>query len=223
MPRIARVSAPGIAHHITQRGNNRETIFLDEEERHQYLGLLKKYSDRHGMKVLAYCLMSNHVHILGIPEKADSLGNTLRDTHMRYSQYVNRKYKRSGHLWQGRFFSCPLDNVHILAAARYIERNPVRAELVRRAEEWKWSSARAHISDVTDELLSEDTMFLGLVNDWREFINEPDDMEVVEILRKSTRTGRPLGNKGFVTQIENFLSRVLRLKKAGRPPKKKNE
>ena len=223
MSRIARVSVPGIAHHITQRGNNRETIFMDEKDNYQYLEWLKKYSDKYGMKIWAYCLMGNHIHLLTIPEKANSLSHTLRDAHMRYSQYVNHKYKRSGHLWQGRFFSCPLDDVHMLAVARYIERNPVRARLVRKAEKWQWSSAKAHVSGISDKLLSEDTTLLNLVEDWKEFLREQDNKEVVENLRKSTRTGRPFGNEKFVIHIESLISRILHPKKGGRPPKQKND
>lgn len=223
MPRIARVSVPGIPHHITQRGNNREVIFLDEEDHRQYLAWLKKYSEKYGLNVLAYCLMSNHVHLLGTPMKKDSLSTTLRDSHMRYAQYMNHKYSRSGHLWQGRFFSCPLDETHMLVAARYIERNPIRVKLVRRAQEWKWSSARAHVSGATDEFLSGDAFLLDLVKNWGEFVSEPDDIEIVENLRKNTRTGRPLGNKEFGAQIEKLLSRILHPKKGGRPPRNKGD
>jgi len=217
MPRIARVLVPGVAHHITQRGNNRQIVFWDEEDRHQYLEWLKKYNAKWGIDVLAYCLMDNHIHLLCIPQKENSLSNALRDTHMRYSQYANRKYKQSGHLWQGRFFSCPLDDVHMLASARYIERNPVRAKLVTLPEQWQWSSAKAHVNAIKNELLSDDKILLDSVESWKVFITEPDDPEIVENLRKNTLTGRPLGDKDFVSRIETFLNRILLPKKIGRP------
>lgn len=136
MPRIARATVPGTPHHITQRGNNREIIFFDDKDRRRYLKWLKEYTNRHRLEVWAYCLMNNHIHLIVVPEREESLGNALRDTHMRYAQYINRRYRRSGHLWQGRFFSCALDSAHLLAAVRYVERNPVRAGFVMRSEEW---------------------------------------------------------------------------------------
>jgi putative transposase len=127
MPRIARVVAVGLPHHITQRGNYRQDVFFDTDDRRQYLLWIGEYSAKYGLSVLAYCLMQNHVHFIAIPREANSLAKTFNAAHMRYSQYFNKKLKQRGHLWQGRFYSCVLDESHLMLASRYIERNPVRA------------------------------------------------------------------------------------------------
>ena len=145
MPRIARIVAVGLPHHITQRGNYRQEVFLDDSDRRQYLSWIQDYSLKYRLSILAYCLMPNHVHYIAIPQEEDSLAKTFNIAHMRYSQYFNKKIKAGGHLWQGRFYSCILDEPHLLMAAKYIERNPVRARLVKKPWEWRWSSAPAHI------------------------------------------------------------------------------
>ena len=132
MPRIARLVAIGLPHHITQRGNYRQDVFLDDNDRIKYLSWIREYSDKYGLSILSYCLMQNHVHFIVIPEREDSLAKTFNTAHMRYSHYFNKKLKATGHLWQGRFYSCVLDGPHLIVAAKYIERNPVRARLVNK-------------------------------------------------------------------------------------------
>lgn len=129
MPRLARVVGIGLPHHITQRGNYRQSVFNSDDDRSRYLRWVAEYSGKHGLAVLAYCLMGNHVHFIAVPALEDSLARVFNSAHMRYSQYFNWKHKVSGHLWQARFFSCVLDSGRLLAAARYVERNPVRAGL----------------------------------------------------------------------------------------------
>jgi putative transposase len=146
MPRVARIVLPGQPHHVTQRGNNRQDVFFVDDDRHAYLDLLQAHGERFGFTVLGYCLMSNHVHIVGTPTRADSLAKAIGRTHFRYSQYINRRHRRSGHLWQNRFFSCALDEVYLWRTLCYVERNPVRAKLVRRAWAYPWSSASVHVS-----------------------------------------------------------------------------
>ena len=139
MPRIARVSAAGYPHHITQRGNNKDEAFFDDEDRRVYLDVLKRYKDKHKMKILAYCLMGNHVHVLAVPEKETTLARGIGGTNLLYTQYINRKYNRSGRLWQNRFFSSVVEEEpYLWAVIRYIEQNPVRAKLVKRAEDYEW-------------------------------------------------------------------------------------
>lgn len=145
MPRIARIVAVGLPHHITQRGNYRQNVFLDDDDRKQYLSWIQEYSNEYDLSILAYCLMQNHVHLIAIPDRQSSLAKTFNVAHMRYSQYFNKKMQATGHLWQGRFYSCILDEPHLMVAAKYIERNPVRANIVRKPWEGKWSSALAHI------------------------------------------------------------------------------
>jgi putative transposase len=219
MPRIARVVAPGLPHHVTQRGNRRMNVFLDDKDRREYLGFLEQYRDKHSLEILAYCLMSNHIHLVAVPKEDHSLARTLADTHMRYAQHFNWKYSESGHLWQGRFFSCVLDERHTLASARYVERNPVRAGLVGRAWEYRWSSARGHVGESRDSLLSDRWPGKRLIAQWRELLVEFEDVRQVEGIRASTRTGRPLGTPRFIDRLERTMGRMMRPKKAGRPPK----
>jgi len=145
MPRRARVVFEGVVHHITQRGNYRQNVFEDDSDKRKYVEFIREYSEKYGMKIYAYCLMSNHVHFIAAPVKEDSLAMTFKYSNMRYSSYFNRKNRRSGHLWQGRFYSCPLQFEHALEALRYVERNPVRAKMVELPWEYQWSSAREHV------------------------------------------------------------------------------
>jgi len=131
VPRLARIVLPGVPHHITQRGNNRQDVFFVDDDRRAYLDLLGQHAERFGLKVLGYCLMANHVHLIATPSAEESLAKAVGRTHFGYTQYVNRHHRRSGHLWQNRFYSCALDEVHLWRAMRYTERNPVRGKLVR--------------------------------------------------------------------------------------------
>ncbi len=139
--------AEGVAHHVTQRGNARRVVFDSDADRVVYLHLLRQYSILHQCALVGYCLMSNHMHLIAVPGRADSLPVVLRDVHGRYATYLNGRQSASGHVWQGRYFSCPLDAQHLWAALRYVERNPVRAGMAGRAEEYEWSSAGAHCGD----------------------------------------------------------------------------
>jgi putative transposase len=221
MPRIARVVAPGVPHHVTQRGNRREDVFFEKSDRRTYLGLLQEYAERNGLEIVAYCLMSNHVHLVVIPEKEESLASTLRPVHLRYTQWVNKRRGETGILWQGRFFSCPLDDDHYWNAIRYVERNPVRAKLVERAEDFSWSSAAARCGLIEDALLMELEGSPFEPSEWAAWLEDPDDVSMIERLRQRTRTGRPAGSAAFIERIEHALGRALRLRKAGRPRKLK--
>ena len=221
MPRIARVCARGYPHHITQRGNNREKAFFDDEDRRFYLDVLTRYRDKYKMKILAYCLMGNHVHVLAVPERQTSLARGIGGTNLLYTQYVNRKYTRSGRLWQNRFFSSLVEKEpYLWAVMRYIERNPVRAKLVKRAEDYAWSSAGAHVSGKQDEVLSDEGQFNEKeIKAYREFIRK-DDREIDTAIRRATSTGRPLGSEGFIKKLQKALRRDLLPKKGGRPNKR---
>ena len=159
MPRIARAVAKGYPHHIIQRGNNREVVFYDNEDKKLYLALLEKYAEKRDSLVMAYCLMSNHVHILIRPRSEEALSKTMQGVTLCYSQYANRKYGRSGRLWESRYHSCIVDQEKYLwAVARYIEQNPVRAGMERKSEEYSYSSARAHVKGMEDEVLGEEAV-----------------------------------------------------------------
>mgnify|MGYP001576049070 CR=1 FL=1 len=221
MPRIARVCAEGYPHHITQRGNNKEKVFFNDNDRRFYLDSLQRYKDKFAMKILAYCLMGNHVHVLAVPEKETSLARGMGGTNLLYTQYINRKYNRSGRLWQNRFFSAVLEKEpYLWAVMRYIEENPVRAKLVKKAEDYTWSSARAHVWGIKDDVLSDESQFNEKeIRLYREFIRK-DDKEINAVIRRATSTGRPLGSEGFVKKLEKALKRDLVPKKGGRPKKK---
>jgi putative transposase len=219
MARIARVVYPGVPHHVTQRGNRRDDVFFGEEDRRRYLELILEYSRRHALDVWAWCLMTNHVHFVAVPTGADSLAATFKPVDMRYSQHVNRTQRLTGHLWQGRPYSCPLDDTHLWMAVRYVERNPVRAGLVARAEEWPWSSAAGHAGLRHDPLVTGNLERRGVVADWREWLRQGDDEESMNRLRHVTRSGRPLGSADFVARLEAFAGRHLAARAVGRPKK----
>ena len=218
MPRIARVVVPGLPHHITQRGNRRADVFFDDHDRRRYLFLLGRYAERHGLAIWAYCLMTNHVHFVVVPATEGSLGRAFRDAHQAYAAWLNRKMRESGHLWQGRFFSCVLDDPHVWACVRYVERNPVRAGLVGRAEDWPWSSAAAHCGHREDPLLSPVQMPWP-VPDWPEYLRD-EDAAATAVIRRRTSTGRPCGSQAFVEHLESALGRLLAPRKPGRKPKR---
>ncbi len=147
MPRIPRIVAPGLPHHVTQRGNNRQSIFHGKEDPVLYLEWFREYAMKYGLTVLGYCIMDNHVHFIVVPQSTGSLAKVFRLLNMRYSHYVNRKMGTCGHLWQGRFFSCIVNGPHLLTTLKYVERNPVRAGMVSFPWEWELSSAREHIGE----------------------------------------------------------------------------
>jgi putative transposase len=216
---MARAVVAGIPHHVTQRGNRREDVLFDEADYRRYLSLLGEYAFARGFEVLAYCLMTNHLHLVVIPAEDGTLASVLKPVHLCYAQYVNRTHGLSGRLWQGRFFSCAMDDAHTLAAIRYVERNPVRARLVRRAENYTWSSAAAHVGLCTDPLLSDITRLKTSagVENWSEWLRETEESTLLDGLRLNTRTGRPLGTDEFVSRVERKTGRTLRPQPGGRP------
>lgn len=219
MPRIARVIVPNIPYHITQRGNYKQDVFLNDKDKLKYLSLVKENSKQYKVEILAYCLMNNHVHFAVVPQRPDSLSLMFKYVSMRYSQYFNRKLDRRGHLWQDRYFSCPLDKDHLFEVFRYIENNPVKAGLVKSAEDYPWSSAKSHIfSDFSsDELLVDYTKYSKEIKNWKEYLNETSNEQLVLNLKKCTRSGKPAGNKDFIQDLEFKIGRVLRSKPMGRP------
>ncbi len=165
--------------------------------------------------------MSNHVHFIAVPMEDDALAKTFNTLHMRYSQYTNVKQNNRGHLWQGRFFSCALDEKHVYAGVRYVENNPVKARIVRKAEQYRWSSARAHVRGEADPVLAEDCYLVKRIKDWSKYLREKGDTVLVEEIRQSTKTGRPCGDEGFLLRLEKKLGRRLAALPRGRPRKTK--
>ncbi|MCK4600747.1 transposase [Candidatus Bipolaricaulota bacterium] len=214
MARIARVVAPGSPHHITQRGNRRQETFFCDEDYRVYLDLMAEWCFRCKVEVWTYCLMPNHVHLIAVPESADGLRRAIGEAHRRYTRRVNFRAGWRGHLWQGRFASFPMDESYLLAAARYVELNPVRAELAEKPEVYPWSGAAAHMSG-RDDVLVKVSPLLEMVGDWREFLSEAVTEQQGEEIRRHERTGRPLGDKNFVVELEKALDRILRCQKPG--------
>lgn len=214
MARIARVVAPGIPHHITQRGNRRLPTFFRDEDYEAYLALLSEWCRTCGVEVWAYCLMPNHVHLIAVPETEEGLRRAIGEAHRRYTRMINSRAGWSGHLWQGRFASFVMDEDYLLAAARYVELNPIRAGLTADPFAWRWSSAAAHLAGQDDTLVKVAPL-LELAGDWRRFLWESTADDLVNDLRKHEKTGRPLGSGGFLRQLEETLNRILRKQKPG--------
>ena len=219
MVRSPRIVIPGVPHHVTQRGNNCQDVFLRPEDRSMYLKALSRYAGKYELDILGYCLMTNHVHLLVTPRSEESLSLGMGQTHWRYSQAFNRFHDRSGHLWQGRFYSCPLDDVHAYRTLSYIETNPVRARIVRKAWDYPWSSAQCHVG------MDDPPRWLKMAP-WSEWSNpkewkgqleiKPEDT-YLEAIHRHTLRGHPLGNDGFISRLEKKLGCRLRPRPIGRP------
>jgi len=222
MARFARVVVVDVAHHVTQRGNARQVILSSDGDRVAYLELLRHYSELHGLALQGYCLMSNHVHLIAVPRAAEALAQALKQAHGRYASYWNARNSSSGHVWQGRFYSCPLGETHLWRALRYVELNPVRAGIVAEAAQWRWSSAAAHCGSGTPEALLEMERWRRrwTAAEWREHPAAGESSGDVAMVRQYTHTGRPLGSEEFVAELEHSTLRRLVPRKAGRPAKR---
>ena len=226
MPRRPRFVLPGAAHHVTQRGNNRQAVFFSDQDRIRYLHMLRHNCRRYDLRVLGWCLMTNHVQLIAIPGASESLALCLRQTQSQYSWELNRHQNRVGHLWQNRFFSCPLGPTHLLSAMRYVDLNPVRAGMTAEPWDWRWSSSRAHTSPhLRDQLLGwpwlkwveEARLGAWSYPDWKAALllaSRPDELDPI---RRATKLGEPLGSDEFVRALEAKAGRRLRVQARGRP------
>jgi len=215
MARIARVVAPKYPHHIVQRGNRRQQVFFVKEDYELYLRLLKFYSRKFNLKVACYCLMPNHVHIIGIPQQKEGLAQAIGETHRNYTTLINRREKWAGYLWQGRFRSYILDEAYLISATRYILLNPVRASMVRDVSAYEWSSIKVHLGKKKDDLI-EDSLLQKHIKDWHSFLSKGLKDSKIHELKKHERTGRPLGGEKFIERLEQLLHVRLRKQKPGR-------
>jgi putative transposase len=217
MARMARVVVPGIPYHITQRGNRRQDTFFREGDYRLYRHLLSDQCARNSVRVWAYCLMPNHVHLVVVPQHPDGLHKALGEAHRRYTRHINVREDWRGYLWQGRFASFPMDERHLIAAVRYVELNPVRAHLCDTAVQWPWSSARAHLRGRDDELVAVAPM-ASLIGNWEAYLSLGAQSEEFDAFRRHARTGRPLGSDAFVERLEQVTGRRLRKRKPGPRP-----
>jgi len=223
MARLARLVVPDVPHHVTQRGNRRQPVFFGDEDYAAYRELVSEACAERGVRCLAWCLMPDHVHLILTPPVADGLRAALSEAHRRYSRRINFAHGWTGYLWQGRFASYPMDEAHLLAAVRYVELNPVRAKLAARAEDWRWSSARAHVTGKPDGL-TDLSALAGVHRNWRAMLRNgleagdlpPDEEAAIE---SHIRTGRPRGSEAFIGALEALTGRSLKRRKPGRKPK----
>lgn len=221
MPRIARIVVPDYPHHITHRGNNRQDIFFVDDDRRAYLAILKENCVKFGLNVFAYCLMTNHIHLIAVPEQEDSLAKAIGRTDFQYTQYINKMHKRTGHLWEGRFYSCALDDKGFWLASKYVELNPVRAKMCRLPCRYKWSSAAAHTGEKDKSRLLDLKTWNKMISvkEWQKELVQGLDLEQISKLRLSTHRGRPLGTDSFLSKLEKLLGRRVRPLPHGRPRK----
>jgi len=231
VPRRARLSLPGIPWHIIQRGNNRSVCFFAEEDYRFYLQHLGELADRFGCAVHAYVLMTNHVHLLLTPERNDSAALVMKHLGQRYVQYVNRSYRRSGTLWEGRFRSCLTQTEeYVLACYRYIELNPVRAAMVRHPRDYRWSSYHANALGRADPLITGHDEYLRLGRNeglrreaYRELFKAHIDPDTIEQIRSATNGTFALGNARFSREVERALGRRARRGRSGRPARQERK
>ena len=205
---------------MTRRGNRRQRTFFSDADYAEYRRLLAESCRGCGTAVLAYRLMPNHVHLILVPADEFGLRDALGEAHRQYTRMINFREGWKGHLWQERFHSFVVDERHLLAAARYVERNPTRARLRARAQDWSWSSAAAHLAGSDDALVTVRPLF-DLVPDWAAFLAEEDDEDFNELLRGHACTGLPLGSDAFVESLERQLARSLKRKKPGPKPQER--
>ncbi|MBV8800083.1 MAG: transposase [Alphaproteobacteria bacterium] len=218
MARHPRITVPGLPHHITQRGNRREPIFFEDSDQDVYCDLLAEQTRKARVDIWAYCLMPNHVHLIAVPQDEASLGRAIGETHRRYTNFINARGRWTGHLFQSRFASVAMDEAHLIAAVRYVSLNPVRALLVARAEDWPWSSVRAHLSG-TDDGLVQVKPILARASDFKALLaSQRNDDEQFAAIRRAEGTGRPLANAAFIADLERLLGRPIARRAPGRKP-----
>ncbi|MEO6717600.1 MAG: transposase [Novosphingobium sp.] len=225
MARLARIVLPGVAHHITQRGNRRLPVFFGDDDRKLYCRLLAEGCARAAVRCLAWCLMDNHVHLILVPTSADGLREALGEAHRRYTRHVNFREGWRGHLFQSRFASYGMDDAHLLAAVRYVENNPVAAKLVARAEDWRWSSARSHMAGrrAKGDALTDVAALGAHIPNWRAMLRHGLEAgsigeareAVAEAIEARLRTGRLLGAEEWIARQELATGRTLARRKPG--------
>jgi len=195
MPRSGRIVIPNVAHHVTHKGINGKNIFLHDSDREIYLDILRERCEIYGLSILGYCLMTNHVHFVCVPDYAFSLMKVIGGSHRQYARLFNLKYGRKSSLWQDRFFSCALGEGHFLQALIYVDHNPVRAGIVSCPEDYRWSSAASHIGRKDAAGLLDLVKWEKIAEScgWEELIGIAQPLAILEEIRRHTKAGKPLG------------------------------
>lgn len=204
MPRLPRIVVPDYPHHVRQRGNRREQVFFGDADYQQYLLWMAEYARATAVKIWAYCLMPNHVHLVLVPGGSDGLATMMGRLNSHYAQFINAREEWPGHLWQGRYDSTVMDEDYLIRAVRYVERNPVRAGLVKQAQYYPWSSAPAHCRLRTDPALSPDLPLLAMVGDWSRWVSVDQTEDELADLRHRTEHGIPAGDHAFMRRVRNM-------------------
>ena len=225
MPRTARLRLPDVPLHILQRGHNRSPCFIDTKDYELYLGLLEEFSLLHACPVHAYVLMTNHIHLLATPQRPESASEMMRSVNQRYVQHVNRKWKRSGSLWEGRFRSSLVDSEsYFFTCQRYIELNPVRAQMTAFPGQHPWSSYRANAEGFPTSLVVEHSLYAGLGADaaarrrnYRAMFDRPLSPVQLEAIRGAIRSNRPLGSEAFAKAMTSIFGKRAETPSMGRP------
>ena len=219
MARLARVVIPGHPHHVTQRGNGGARTFFGDSDYALYRDLLAEHCRAAEVEVWAWCLMPNHVHLILVPSDADGLRRALARVHRTYAGIIQARRKRSGHFWQGRFGAVAMDEEHLAAALRYVSLNPVRARLVQRAQDWRWSSVRAHLRG-KDDGMTELKPIRDRFPDFADLLAVEPETDMFGQLRAAESIGRPLGDDRFLARLERRTGRTLKPAKRGPKPAK---
>jgi len=222
MARLPRLVIPDLPHHVTQRGNGRSQTFFEDADYALYRDLLAASCRAAGVAVWAWVLMPNHVHLILTPGDADGLRRALAPLHRRYAGYIHARRRRSGHFWQGRFGAVAMDEDHLAAALRYVALNPVRARLVERARDWRWSSVHAHLAAREDGVTTLAPV-LGRYPDFAALIATGPAEAAFERLRRAESIGRPLGDDRFIARLEALTHRALKPAKRGPKPSRSDE
>jgi len=227
MPRQPRLILPQVAVHIVQRGNNRAACFIEDSDYLMYLASLRELSSKFDCAAHAYCLMTNHVHLLLTPSARTACTLLMKELGQRYVQYFNRRHGRSGTLWEGRYYSCIAESArYVLGLYRYIELNPVRATMVGHPSAYLWSSYAVNAGRRADPLVSPHPEFLALGNDsparhtaYRALLEERLDPFLLDAIREATNGGYPLGSESFKSTLVAPKGRKLERGRSGRPAK----
>jgi len=205
MPRKARIVIPDFAHHVIQRGNRRQRVFFKDSDRELYLEHLKTFSEKYPTSVLSYCLMTNHVHLVVVPKKKENLHLLFKSLHSRYAHTINKRQGWSGHLWQARFFSSPLDTQYLRSAVRYTETNPVKANIVHKAKDYKWSSIHERLGESENNILDLQDRWnkrLPKTSEWIDFLEQQENEEITKTIRDNSRKNAPCGSEAFLNWLK---------------------
>ena len=228
MARLPRVTPIGVPQHIIQRGNNRQICFSCEQDMYGYVGWLKEYSEKFQVDIHAWVLMTNHVHILCTPGNIDGMSKMMQALGRQFVRYFNHSYKRTGTLWEGRFKSCLVqEDAYLLELYRYIELNPVRADMVKDPADYPWSSYQVNALGKQSDLCTPHAIYLKLDQDenirrsrYRDLFKTQMSDRLIDDIRQAVNKGMALGNERFKQEIEQMTGRRMTPMKTGRPKKK---